>query len=378
MAKSFRGSSTSLVETFQTLSQNTSAANGTLATILLNDQHRYLILKFFDNERTATMTTVGGGTLATLSSFSSGATSGTLSSTWSNISAQQLVVFSNSQQRTVNFVQNSTSITWNPPLTSAATTATITTQGVQFYPLPANVSKVKNDTITIGQLVYTPAPVQSIQEWTKLNALPYNSDIPAYFYIYNNQVGFWPIPSSSGNVISINCQINVADMSYSDYSTGTIAAGGMTVGSNALIGSGTTWTTFPTGVDLTFSNLYVTANPPNGDGLPYQIQSFSGATSATLTKPVVNAPSISGATYTIGQYPLLDSNFHDAILYGALRIYFSSIVKDPDRFGLYNSLFKEKLDQMQFYLATKSVNVDLGPQILQSNPNLYPMNLTTL
>lgn len=371
MAKSFRGSANSLVNQFVTLSQNSSDANGTLGTILINDQHKYLLLKYFDNERTVNMSTVGGGTLATLASFASGATSGTLSTAWPNISAQQLTVFSNSQQRNVQFIQNATKITWTPALSSAASGSTIATSGVQFYPLPANVSKIKNDTITIGQLVYTPAPVQSIQEWTKLNALPYTSDIPAYFYIYNNQVGFWPIPSSSGNVISLNCQINFADMSYSDYSTGTIAANGVSVGSNIVTGTSTAWTAFPTNVDLTFANLFFKIDPPTGDGLQYQIQSFSSATTATLIKPIVNVPSTSAATYTIGQYPLLSPDFHDAIVYGALRIYFSSIVKDNDRFQLYTNLFKEKTDLMSFYLATKSVNVDLGQPVLQANPNLY-------
>lgn len=370
--KSFRGSTNSMVEQFVTLSQNSSATNSTLATILINEQNRYLLMRFFDNERAVTMSTVGGGTLATLTTFSSGATSGTLTTAWPYLSCQQYALFSNSQQRTVNFTQNSTAITWSPSLTSAATTATITTTGVQFYPLPANVSKVKNDTITIGQLVYTPAPVQSIQEWTKLNALPYTSDIPAYFFVYNNQVGFWPIPSSTGNVITLNCQITFGDMTYADYSTGNIAAAGVSVGSNVVTGSSTSWNSqFPTGVDLTYANLFLIINPPNGDGIPYQIQSFSSGTTALLVKPIVNVPSASAATYTIGQYSLLSPDFHDAVVYGALRIYFSSIVKDPDRFQLYSNLFNEKVKMMEFYLSTKSVNVDLSVTPVLTNPNLY-------
>jgi len=371
MAKSFRGSANSLVDSFVTLSQNSSAANATLATILLNDQHRYLIMRFFDNERTVTMSTIGGGTLATLATFASGATSGTLSTTWPNISCQQLALFSNSQQRNVSFTQNSAAITWNPALTSSATTALLTTMGVQSYPIPANVSKVKNETITIGQLVYTPAPVQSIQEWTKLNALPYTSDIPAYFYVYNNRLNLWPIPSTSGNVITINCQIQATDMTYSDYTIGTLAT--LTVGSNIVGGGGVAWSsTFPLNTDLTHANLFIVVNPPAGDGLPYQIQQFNtGGTTATLMKPIVNVPSNTNPTYTIGQYPLLSPDFHDAILYGALRIYFNSIVKDAERFQLYSSLLQEKMEQMKFYLSSKQVNVDLSVTPVLSNPNLY-------
>jgi hypothetical protein len=247
--------------------------------------------------------------------------------------------------------------------------------GVQFYQLPANVSKIKNGTITIGQLVYTPAPVQSIQEWTKLNALPYTSSIPAYFYVYNNQIGFWPIPSASNEIITLNCQVAVPDMTYEDYTTGTIASGGIVVGSNAVIGSGTTWNTtglFPAGVDLTFANIFFTANPPQGDGLAYQVQSITDNTHLTLLKPIVNVPtSAGGGSLLIGQYPLLSPDFHDAIVYGALKVYFSSIVKDTDRYSIYNNLFNERYNQMKKYLATKQVNVDLSVTPAQTNPNLY-------
>lgn len=337
--------------------------------MLINEQHKYLLLKYFDNERSFTMVTIGPQTLTLAGALASGATSATLTSNWTSISCEQLVVFSNSEQRTVSFTQNSASISWQSGLTSSATTS-ISCVGVQAYPIPANISKVKNVTITVGQLVYTPAPVQSIQEWTKLNALPYTSTIPAYFFVYNNQINFWPIPSSSGNIITVNCQINVADMTYSDYTTGTISTA--TVGSNQITGSGTSWNTnFPTNVDLTFANLYLIITPPKGDGIYYQIQSFTDATTLNLIKPIVNAPNISSANYVIGQYPLLSGDFHDILVYWALKIYFSSIVKDADKFQLYDGIYKEKLELMKGYLANKQVNVDLSVTPVLTNPNLF-------
>jgi len=374
MAKSF----TTLKSLFKTLSQNTSTANDTLAGILINDQHRYLLLKYFDNERIFTMLTIGPQTLTlTTSTLASGSTSATLTAVWptTSISCQQLVVFSNSEQRLVTFTQGSATITWQSPTTSVQTSATISCVGVQSYPLPANVSKIKNPTITIGQLVYTPAPVMSVQEWTKLNALPYTSSIPAYFFVYNNQVNFWPIPSATGSVITLNCQINVADMTYEDYSTGTIASGGLAVGSNAVTGSSTSWNTtggFPLNTDLTFANLFLTAAPPKGDGLPYQIKSFTSDTALTLVKPIVNVPVTTGGEVpTIGQYPLLSPDFHDLPVYGALKTYFSSIVKDSDTYAKMSAIYDDKLKLMEFYLANKQVNVDLGSQIIPRNPNLF-------
>lgn len=355
---------------FTTLSQNTSAANVSLAKQLCNNQNRYLLQKYFDNERTYTTLTIGAQTLTLTVTLASGATSGTLTAAWTSPTVQQLVTFSNSDQRTVVFTQNSTNVFWQTGLISTAT-ATLSALGVQSYPIPANISKIKNGTINVGQLVYTPAPIQTIDEWTRLNALPYTSNIPNYYYIYNNQVNFWPIPSSSGQLITFNYKARIADMTYDDFTTGTVA---YTVGSNIITGTTTTWNsvgTYPLNVDLTYANLMLAISPPKGDGLWYPIQRFTSDTVLQLNLPILNAPVASGASYTIGQFSYLSEDFADMIVYGALKTYFSSIVNDPNKFKLYEGLYQERLSLMEAYLSTKSVNVDLGPAPMQSNPNLY-------
>ena len=430
---------------FTGLAQNNTTANQTLAGILINDVHRYTLLRFFDNERSFTMTTVGPQTLTILASPNVGDITATLAAVWPYLSCQQLVVFGDGEQRTVFFTQNNATITWqkgtalvgkNFPTTNAilagatsatlssswttatqtslasfsdGTTATITfTQGsnnitwsggitenvlasvnvfptntsiscvgVQSYRMPANISKLKTASITIGQLVYIAYPVNSVQEWVKLNALPYNAAYPAYFFMYNDQLSFWPIPSNTGQIISLYAQVFTPDMTYQDYiSSATIANGTISdsVGSNAITGSSTTFNTvgtFPVGVDLTFSNIFLTITPPGGDGLNYQVQSVASDTALTLTKPIVYAPKTSGNYFSIGQYPLLAPDFHDALVYGALRTYFSSIAKDTDKAGYFGGLYQEKLQQMEFYLSSKQVNVDLGSSPVQRNPNLY-------
>lgn len=362
---------TTLKNLFTNLSNNTTTANDSLGGQLISDRHRYLIQKYFANERTYTTVTVGGEDLGITASLIVGATSATLDTAWPSITCQQLVVFSGGEQRTVNFTQGSTAITWRPALTEVADDE-ISTVGVQAYPIPPTVSKIKNDTITVGQLVYTPAPVQSIQEWTLLNALPYTSDIPNYFYIYNGQVMFWPIPSTSGNIITFNYKGRVPDLSFADYSTGTLS--GITVGSNSITGVTTAWNstgTYPLNTDLTFFNLFIRIDPPKGEGLWYQIQSFQSDTALTLVQPIQNAPSSTATAYTIGQLPLLEEDFHDMLVYGALKIYFSSIVKDETLYGQYNGLEAERLTMLEDYAGTKSVNVDLGAQPIPNNPNLF-------
>ena len=151
---------TQLKSLFKNLSNNVSTANDSLAGQLINDQHRYLIQKYFDNERTVTMSTIGAMQLDLTGAPALGATSATLTAAWLYPTVTQLVSFSNGQQLNVLFTNSSAAITWQTPLVEAATTD-ISTVGVQAYPIPANVSKIINDTITVGQLKYMPAPVQT-------------------------------------------------------------------------------------------------------------------------------------------------------------------------------------------------------------------------
>lgn len=363
---------TILKDLFTNLSNNTSTQNSSLGGQLISDQHRYLIQKYFDNERTYTTSTVGAQSLTLTVTPIVTAVSGTLTVAWAYLTCSQLATFESGEQRTVFFTKGSTAVTWSVPLIETNASAALTTIGVQSYPIPATVSKIKNDTITIGQLVYTPAPVHSIQEWTMLNALPYTSDIPNYFYIYNNQVNFFPIPSSTGNIITFNFKGKTPDLTFSDYSTGTLT--GITVGSNSITGSSTSWSAtgaYPLNTDLSFFNLFIKIAPPSGDGIWYPIQKFTSDTALTLYTPIQNAPSSTAASYIIGQLPLLQEDFHDMLVFGALMVYFTSIKKDESQFNMFKGMYDERLNLLKDYAGTKSVNVDLGAQPIQNNPNLF-------
>lgn len=365
---------TQLKNLFTNLSNNSSTNNDTLAGELINNEHRFLIQKYFDNERTVTMSTIGAQNLTLTTTLTAGATSATLSTPWIYQTITQLVTFSDGEQISVLFTRNSTAISWQTGLQNNATAA-ITTVGVQNYPVPANISKIINNTINVGQLKYSPAPIQTRAEWDLINFLPYTSDIPNYYFIYNGTLEIFPIPSTTGNIITFNYKTRVADLSFADYSTGTLDALGMVAGSTAVTGLLTSWLTtglYPANVNIDYYNLNIKANPPYGDGIWYPIQRFNTNTSLTLLLPVVNAPGISNTTtYSIGQLPLLQEDFHDMLVYGALRIYYSSIVKDKDRFQEFDKLYQDRLQLLEAYAGTKSVNVDLGAEPEMVNPNLF-------
>lgn len=368
---------TTLKNLFGSLSQNTSSTNLSLGGQLISDQHRYLIQKYFDNERSYQTTTVGGQSVTATATIASGATSATLTASWSNPTVKQLVNFSNGDQRTVLFTNGSTAISWTGGLSSSATTV-LTSVGVQAYAIPANISKIIDSTISVGQLKYTAAPVQTRYEWDLINTLPYTSNITNYFFIYNGNVEFFPIPSSSGLIIQFNYKSRVPDLSFADYSTGTLS--GITALSTSITGVGSNWNSsgnYPLNTDLSFFNLFLNITPPSGEGIWYPISQFASNTAMTLATPIQNAPSATASAYTIGQLPLLSEDFHDMLVFGALKIYFSSIVKDESKYNQYDAMYKERLALLEDYAGTKQVNVDLGGPIMMDNPNLYNFSNTS-
>lgn len=70
--------------------------------------------------------------------------------------------------------------------------------------------------------------------------------------------------------------------------------------------------------------------------------------------------------------PLLDEDFADMLVYGALMTYFSTIVQDSEKFKAMEALYEERIKMIEDYLSTKTaMSVDLGSAPQQVNPNLF-------
>lgn len=423
---------------FNTYIQNNSTPNVALGKQLINDTHRYLLQKYFNNETIYSIPTQGiaSQNLTLTGSLSAGATSATLNSAWTGTTGSILVTFSDGEAIPVNFTNSSTALTWSTALVNAvsstisvalltltttvsagATSATLTTAwtgntillqitfsdgevrlvsftnnstaitwqvplqytvtntisggGQQFYALPPNYSKLKNVTITQGNLQWSLKEIVTRQEWDSLNVFPYYANIPLYFYIYpggdhSGQIGIWPIPSTTNNVMNFSYKYRVPDLSMADYTTpGTIS---LNKGALTITGSSTT---FPVTTNQQLEARWIQIPQPMGDNLWYQINNVSSTTSATLYQPYQGI-NVSGATsYTIGQMPLISEDFHDLLVYRPLVIYFSSIQADQGKAEQFKMLYEEGEKRLQEYSGTNTVNVNLGRRAYQSNPNLY-------
>jgi hypothetical protein len=484
---------------FQSLSQNSSASNGILYGQLANIEHRYLLQKYFANEGSYQMNTIGqtnltlasavaiGATSCTLDSawgyqtvnaqltFSDGevvnglftngsttvtwtpalqgkpygltavvaigATTATLSTAWAYPSGSYVISFSDGSTKTATFTLNSTAISWSGGLAqdvgstiytstiAAASDATI--GGVQFYPMPPNYSKLKDLTITVGTLRWTMTEVRTREEWDNLNVFPYYASIPSKFFVYpggdkGGQIGIWPIPSTTGNVITFNYKFRVPDLSLPDYGTATytgltgtlvvgdtitnagvtgiilgftntnIAVGNLsgtltaaafttalgaagtisavasvtaTNGSTAVTGTGTAF--IPT-TNKQLESRWIMFPQPDGDGLWYQIANVSSTTALTLYQPYQGNTLTTKQGFIIGQMPLIAEDFQDMPVWKALQYYFSSIVDNEKKVTEYKDIYDRKLQLLADYSGSNTVNVNLSPKrAFRGNPNSY-------
>lgn len=426
-------STTQLQNLAGSLSLNSSATNLALALQVMNIEQKYLLEKYFSNEASFSITTVGSQNLLITAVPAIGATTANLTAPWVYPSVQVYTTFSDGEIRTVQYTFNSTSLTWinglvgtqfslTTALAASATSATLFTPwayptgsyliqfsdgeektvtltngsvavswsggltgavenfiftsiittaigvgGVQAYRLPADYSKLKTGTLTIGSLKWTPTEVLSREEWDRLNVFPYYADIPSKFFIWNNQFNFWPIPSSTGNIITFNYKRRVPDLSLVDYSTGTISVSN---GGVAVTGSGTVF--IPT-TNLGNESRWIQFPQPTGDNLWYQIQSVDSTTGITLYSPYQGI-NISGGTYVLGQMPTLMEDFHDMLVWRFLIYYFTSVNQNEGKAKTYQTLYDQKLELMAEYAGSKTIQVNLSRQAYGHNPNLFPYN----
>lgn len=349
--------------------------------------------QFTNGSTTVTWLPALQGTLFYLvNSLSIGATSGVLQSAWTYPTGNRLTSFSDGSTKTVTYTNGSTAISWTGGLAenvgnqiytstiAAASNASI--GGVQFYPFPPNYSKLDDITITVGVLKWTLTEVRTREEWDGLNVFPYYASIPSKFFIYpggdkGGQIGIWPIPSTTGNVITYNYKFRVPDLSLSDYNTdttnGTVNGVGtvtVTNGSMAVTGISTVFT--PT-TNIQLESRWLRIPQPSGDNLWYQIQSVNSATSITLYQPYQGITA-SGATYTVGQMPLIAEDFQDMLPFKVLQYYFTSIVDNSTKTKEYKDIYDTKLQLLQDYSGSNTLNVNLSPKRRKGNPNLYQQN----
>ena len=247
------------------------------------------------------------------------------------------------------------------------TTTDTSETSVQYYPKPARMKKLKTVSATSGTTKWPVKESPSREHWDKLNQnTSHTSNLPEWFYLRANDIGFWPTLSGTATTLTYVFEITQKDLSIADYTTGTILTA--TNGTTAIIGSSTSWTAKMAGrfLQITDSNATNT-----GDNEWYEVSAITNGTTMVLERNYEGVGIVAGSgAYTLGQVSSLLDGYHELPVYRAVQIYYSKI--DQTR-SLY---FKGLADGMESELfadagnETNSVVVEETEDSETVNPNL--------
>lgn len=250
------------------------------------------------------------------------------------------------------------------------TTPTVANQ--QFYQLPPQVKRLIDVTVTIGSVVWLTKPCPNREYWDSLNVITFYQDFPSFHFVFNgNQVGIWPTPASDGNSITMNYQIRTTDLSMADVTTSTVS---ITTNTTTVTAAGSAFKAWMVGNWIQVAPS--STDSANGDNKWYQIASVTNATVLVLDNPYTGA-TVTGATYTIGEMPILAEDYQDLALYRALKIYFTSIVPDATRYKVYANLYDEGYTMLEAEYGqkvTSPVLTDTDAPVY--NPNLFVSSIS--
>lgn len=349
--------------------------NTTLGSQLINDSHRYLLQKYFFNERSTTITTVGQQQGYNLPYNYSKLKTGTI--TIGNLRWTPTEIMSREDWDNLNvfpyysdipnnyFIYDGKFNLWPTPSTGS-TQATYT---------GLTGTLVVNNTITAGTVTGT---ILTFNSTSMQIAIPQSSNgvtLPTgSFTTSNGAMGTISATTiTAGNTISFNYQIRVPDLTIADYSVGTAT---VVDNSTAVVGLTTAWLAqyLPVAGSVKHLNLWIQFTAPLGDQGWYQIDTINSATSLTLLNNYKGGSS-AGVSYIIGQMPLLLEDFHDLMVYRALMIYYSTINKVPQSAEYFKELYETGINSLDNYAGSKALEVNLRGAIRTVNPNSFPQSI---
>ena len=260
------------------------------------------------------------------------------------------------------------------PVTEKTRTAT-TVAAQQYYQFPMDVIFPKTITITIGGTIYSMTSEPSQDVWNQRNSQPaITSNIPQCYFIRHGfgvtgtEVGLWPIPSSSGNTLTMVYEASAKDLSNTRYTTGTMS---VAVNAAAVTGSGTSWT-------KAMEGRYLRVTSATGDGFFYKIVLVGSTTSITLENVYEGIQNESGATYEVVELFLLPEEMQILPCYYSLMHWYQT-KSDQSKTAEYKTLFDQGMTMAKSRWGQKT----RGALVMESQkaygssyPLYFPTNIT--
>lgn len=259
--------------------------------------------------------------------------------------------------------------TW-PFLEQDFSISTVASQ--QAYNLVPTIDKVLSVSVLVSTFRITPKLAPTLQAWDQIcNTTVTTSNYPQWYFVYNGQISFFPIPStSSTNAITVHARVKPIALSKADYTTGTIttvAAAGTTI-----TGSGTSWTA---GMIGDYIRIDASNSANKGDNVWYRISGVGSATSITIDRPYQGVAIAAGAaTYTIGQASVLPEAYDILPVYKAANQYFTSVQPMPGQADRFEKQYDKGISMLKQSYGSRSgdVLIDTGEIYTNQNPNNAP------
>lgn len=252
------------------------------------------------------------------------------------------------------------------------TKTTVTVADQQFYQMPRDFLWLKSITVTVGSTVHPVFEEESQENWNILNMTKQTSTIPKYYFVRRrfglggDEIGLYPIPSTSGDTITMVYESSDRDLAVDKYTDGTVT---LTTNSATVTGIGTTFTDAMIG-------RYLKSTDVAGDGMWYKIVARSSNTNITLEN-VYEGTTLTG-NYQISEAFNLPEDLQILPIHYALYFYFSG-KGDKDKMSEHLGLFNQGYEIGRRRYGGKTRDPILRGKWLSmrgSNPTYFPESIS--
>lgn len=207
------------------------------------------------------------------------------------------------------------------------------------YDLPYDYGRMVAVTIAIASIHYELTEVASHDRWQRLHIYreTETQDFPEYFHITGDSLEIYPIPVSAGSTDNGTFYYTkrVVDMTTDDVTNVTESTTmTFTNGDETLTASGATFTAPMVGRWIKNAT----------DQRWYEIASFTSTTAMELKK-AYQGTTESGASYTIGEVPIIPEEYHALNWYQPVAQYWM-MKKEPQQASYYQGLYDSGKQQL--------------------------------
>jgi len=204
---------------------------------------------------------------------------------------------------------------------------------------------------------YVGSPVYDEKQWWNLTSpqTEYSSDTLEYYQIEGRDLQIFPTPDTTNYFLVIKYVRTIKDLVNEDYATGTVT---VVTGSRTVTGAGTTFTSAMVGRHINLSGYW------------YKITGYTSGTVITLEVPFQEG-SLSGASFTVGDIPLLPEQFSDLLTYRAIAFAYRRR-EDLNMATEYDRLYREGISELKKWGGSQDTSLTVKLcQKPKYNDNIY-------